>query len=55
LLLSVASWASGVVDGLDGLAGGVFSAIFGAFAIIAFSQGQIELASFCAVNLGRFI
>ena len=52
IIVCLASWASGVVDGLDGLAGGVFGAIFGAFAVIAFSQGQIELASFCAVILG---
>jgi phospho-N-acetylmuramoyl-pentapeptide-transferase len=48
----VASWAGGVIDGLDGLAGGVFAAIFGAFIVIAFSQGKIELATFCAVILG---
>jgi len=52
VLVCLASWASGVVDGIDGLSGGVFSTIFGAFAIIAFSLGQIELASFCAVILG---
>lgn len=52
IIVCLASWASGVVDGIDGLSGGVFSSIFGAFAIIAFAQGQIELASFCAVILG---
>jgi len=52
IIVCLASWASGVVDGIDGLSAGVFSSIFGAFAIIAFSQGQIELASFCAVVLG---
>jgi phospho-N-acetylmuramoyl-pentapeptide-transferase len=52
VIVCLASWASGVVDGLDGLAGGVFGSIFGAFAIIAFAQGKIELASFCAVILG---
>lgn len=52
IIVCLASWASGVVDGIDGLSGGIFSSIFGAFAIIAFAQGQIELASFCAVILG---
>ncbi|GMX58641.1 MAG: hypothetical protein MCSN_2950 [Candidatus Microsyncoccus archaeolyticus] len=52
VIVCLASWASGVVDGIDGLSGGVFSSIFGAFAIIAFAQGQVELASFCAVILG---
>jgi phospho-N-acetylmuramoyl-pentapeptide-transferase len=41
-----------VVDGLDGLAGGVYSAIFGAFAVIAFSEGMINLSAFCMVILG---
>ena len=52
ILVMVASWAGGVIDGLDGLAGGVFATIFGAFTIIAFSQGKVELATFCAVILG---
>jgi phospho-N-acetylmuramoyl-pentapeptide-transferase len=52
VIVSLASWASGVVDGLDGLAGGVYSAIFGAFAVIAFSQGMIDLSAFCMAILG---
>ncbi len=52
VLVMLASWASGVVDGLDGLAGGVFASIFGAFTIIAFAQGKADLAAFCAVILG---
>jgi phospho-N-acetylmuramoyl-pentapeptide-transferase len=52
ILVSLASWAGGVVDGLDGLAGGVFSSIFGAFTVIAFAQGKVELATFCAVIFG---
>ena len=52
ILVMVASWAGGVIDGLDGLAGGVFATIFGAFTIIAFSQGKVELSTFCAVILG---
>jgi len=52
VIVSLASWAGGVVDGLDRLAGGVFSSIFGAFVVIALAQGKIELATFCAVILG---
>jgi len=40
VIVSLASWASGVVDGLDGLAGGVFASIFGAFTVIALFQGK---------------
>jgi phospho-N-acetylmuramoyl-pentapeptide-transferase len=52
ILVMVASWAGGVVDGLDGLSGGIFASIFAAFSIIAFSQGKIDLAIFCAAILG---
>lgn len=52
VLIMVASWASGVVDGLDGLSGGVFASIFSAFAIIAFSQGKADLATFSALIVG---
>ena len=52
VLVMLACWAGGVVDGLDGLAGGVFLSIFGAFTIIAFSQGKVDLATFLAVILG---
>lgn len=48
----VACWAGGIIDGLDGLSGGTFASIFGAFAIIAFSQGKVDLATFCAVITG---
>lgn len=48
----LACWAGGVVDGLDGLAGGTFLSIFGGFTIIAFSQAKYDLASFGAVVLG---
>ncbi|XOB46475.1 MAG: hypothetical protein ACKKMV_03425 [Candidatus Nealsonbacteria bacterium] len=49
VLVMVASWAGGVIDGLDGLSGGVFASIFGAFSIIAFAQGKADLATFCAI------
>jgi len=52
ILVMVASWSGGVIDGLDGLSGGVFASIFGAFSIIAFSQGKADLATFCAAILG---
>ena len=52
ILVTVACWSGGVIDGLDGLAGGTFASIFGAFSIIAFSLGKIDLAAFCAVITG---
>lgn len=52
VLLTLMLYASGVIDGIDGLAGGVFSAIFGAYAAIAYVQSQYELAVFCATVVG---
>jgi len=52
VLVMVASWSGGIIDGLDGLAGGAFVSVFGAFSIIAFSQTKIDLAAFCAVIAG---
>ncbi len=52
IITILACWSSGVVDGLDGLAGGTFASIFGAFAIIAFSQGLIDLSAFCIAITG---
>ena len=55
LLVVLSCWAGGVIDGLDGLAGGTFSIMFGAFGIIAFSQTQYNLAAFCAVITGTIL
>jgi len=52
ILVMIACWSGGVIDGLDGLSGGVFASIFGAFSIIALSQGKADLATFCAVIFG---
>jgi len=45
-------YASGVIDGIDGLSGGVFSIIFGAYAVVAFMQGQFDVAAFSATIAG---
>lgn len=52
IIVMIACWSGGIIDGLDGLAGGTFASIFGAFTIIAFSQGKVDLAAFCAVIVG---
>lgn len=48
-------FSSGVVDGIDGLAGGVFAAAFAAYGGIAFFRGQVDLSAFCAVILGSLL
>jgi len=43
------------IDGLDGLAGGVLAPMFGAFAAIAFAQGQTNLAIFSSTVAGALL
>lgn len=52
ILVTLAVYSGGIIDGLDGLAGGIFSIIFGAYAGIAYAQDQINLAAFSSVVAG---
>jgi phospho-N-acetylmuramoyl-pentapeptide-transferase len=52
ILLTLMLYASGVIDGIDGLSGGVFASIFTAYAGIAMVQSQFDLAVFCATVVG---
>ncbi|MBI2610296.1 hypothetical protein HYW53_03995 [Candidatus Giovannonibacteria bacterium] len=52
VIVMLATFSGGVIDGLDGLAGGVMASIFAAYAGIAFFQNQIDLAAFSAVIAG---
>jgi phospho-N-acetylmuramoyl-pentapeptide-transferase len=55
IIVMMATYSGGVIDGLDGLAGGAFAAIFGAFAAISLFLGQVNLAVFCIVILGAIL
>jgi phospho-N-acetylmuramoyl-pentapeptide-transferase len=55
ILLTLALYASGVIDGIDGLSGGVFASIFAAYAGIAIVQSQFDLAVFCATVVGSIM
>lgn len=55
VIVNMAVYSGGVIDGLDGLSGGTFASVFGAFAIIALWRGQINLAGFCATILGALL
>jgi phospho-N-acetylmuramoyl-pentapeptide-transferase len=52
MIVTLALYASGVIDGIDGLAGGVFAIIFMTYAGIAFAQNQVSLAAFAATISG---
>ena len=49
IVVMLAMFSSSVIDGIDGLSGGVLAPIFAGYAIIAFGHGQINLAAFCSV------
>jgi len=48
-------YSGGIIDGIDGLSGGVFAIAFGAYGIIAHANGQIDLAAFCALIVGSIL
>jgi len=55
VLVMIATYSGSVIDGLDGLAGGAFASIFGAYAAIALFRNQIDLAAFCAMIVGTIL
>lgn len=55
ILVTIGIYSGGVIDGLDGLAGGSFATMFAAYAGIAFYQQQINLSAFCMVIVGGIL
>ena len=55
LVIVATSHSVNVTDGLDGLSGGTLLSSLGAYAVIAWSQGRTDLATFCAVIIGALM
>jgi phospho-N-acetylmuramoyl-pentapeptide-transferase len=55
VLVMLGTYSGGVIDGLDGLSGGIFTIIFSTYGFIAFLQNQIDLAAFCFVLVGGLL
>jgi phospho-N-acetylmuramoyl-pentapeptide-transferase len=55
ILVTLGLYAGGVIDGIDGLAGGIFGSAFMAYAGIAYFQNQINLAAFSATVAGAIL
>jgi len=55
ILVMLGVWSSSVIDGIDGLSGGVLASIFASYTLIAFFNNQIDLAAFCAVVTGGIL
>jgi phospho-N-acetylmuramoyl-pentapeptide-transferase len=55
IFVSIAVYASSIIDGIDGLAGGVFLFVFTAYTGIAFYQSQFDIAAFTATITGGIL
>src|SRR3989339_1319994 len=55
IIVTLGTYSGGVIDGLDGLSGGVFSIIFSAYGLIATLQSQFDLSAFCFVLVGGLL
>lgn len=55
IVVMIIIYSGGVIDGLDGLSGGVLASMFSAYGIIAFAYDQINLAAFCAAIVGAIL
>lgn len=54
-IVMIAIYSGGIIDGIDGLSGGIFASIFTAYAALAFAQHQINLAAFSATIVGAIL
>ena len=52
ILATVVMSAVSVIDGIDGLSGGLFAIAFASFGIIAVAQNQVNIAAFCFAVVG---
>ena len=55
ILVMLATFSTGVIDGLDGLSAGVLAPIFASFGVIAYSQGLYDLTALIAIIIGALI
>jgi phospho-N-acetylmuramoyl-pentapeptide-transferase len=55
VLVALFIYAGGVIDGIDGLAGGLFATMFSAYAAIAYFQQQFDIAALCAAVVGGLL
>jgi phospho-N-acetylmuramoyl-pentapeptide-transferase len=55
ILVLLGVFSTSVIDGLDGLAGGVLAIVFAAYAVIGAVQHQIDIAALCGVISGGIL
>ena len=54
-IIIATAFSTNQTDGLDGLAGGVLLVAFSSYAVISYSQGRLELATFCGAIVGALL
>lgn len=55
VLVATCVYMSSVIDGIDGLSGGVFASVFAAYIGVALVQSQYDIATLCAVIVGAIL
>jgi phospho-N-acetylmuramoyl-pentapeptide-transferase len=55
IVVAIATFSGGVIDGIDGLSGGVMASIFAAYSAIAYANNQIDIAAFSGVITGAVL
>ena len=55
IFVMLSLWSSSVIDGIDGLSGGILASIFMAYTLISFFNNQTDLAAFSAVITGGIL
>ena len=55
VVVALSLYAGAVIDGIDGLSGGVYATIFASYAGIAFFQNQFDIAALCAAIVGGLL
>jgi len=55
VMVMLAVFSTSVIDGMDGLSGGVMAIIFTAYAVVAFVHNQIDISVLCAVISGGIL
>jgi len=51
----LATFSTSVIDGIDGLSGGVLASVFTAFAVIAFINNQIDISALSGAIAGAIL
>jgi phospho-N-acetylmuramoyl-pentapeptide-transferase len=55
VIVALAIFSGGVIDGIDGLSGGVLASIFASYAAIAYANHQVDIAAFSGVITGAIL